>query len=179
MLRILLAINVFVFLYIELRPAHNSPAMPAKAAATPSYASELARVSEAIGVQPEWLQATIVAESGGNPSARNQYQHVGLIQFAPATARGLGYTPDSILRMSATAQLALVERFYAPVAGRIRSYADLRLYTFFPRAFAKPDSFVLQAPGISAQLVALRNPSFDLDGDGQITVSEFKKRISK
>ena len=106
-----------------------------------------------------------------DPKARNPNGGAtGLIQFMPATARGLGTTTEALSRMSATEQLAYVEKYYAPFKGRINSGTDLYLATFWPAAVGKPDSY-----NIGGAEVARVNGIFDLNKNGQITAGEFRE----
>lgn len=173
-IKILIIIDVCFFIWCEWEASNR---LDRSVAPSTSYKSSLAAVCKRLEVQPDWLLRTIQAESGGNSKAKNSYGHVGLIQFAPNTAKGLGYTTTEIANMSSAQQLKPIEAFYKPAIGRIKSYVDMRMYTFFPLALGKPDSFVLQAPGSPAALIAKRNPSFDLNNDKQITVAEFKAKI--
>ncbi len=165
--------NLLVFAWIEWSAAANNCTI----AVRPTYQGEIEAVAKRLQVKTEWLKRTILAESGGDPQAVNSFGHVGLIQFAPSTATALGFSAEEISSMSPSEQLKPIEAFYRPAVGRIRSYADMRMYTFFPLALGRPDSFVLRAPGNPAALVAKRNPSFDVNNDGKITVGEYKSKI--
>ncbi len=144
---------------------------------TARFADSLKAVATRLGFEPNWMLHVMHAESRLQPSATNSIGATGLIQFMPATAIDLGTTAARIAKMSATEQLPYVERFYRPIKGKIKSAAELRLYTFFPAALGKPDSFVLKTDRLPAQTVASRNAAFDLDGDMQITKGEFLKAI--
>ena len=45
--------------------------------------------------------------------------------------------------------------------GKITEPADLYIYNFFPVAAGKPDNFVLQTKGLSAEKIANSNPTFN------------------
>jgi hypothetical protein len=94
----------------------------------------------------------------------------GLIQFMPATARGLGTTTDALAKMSAVEQLKYVEKYYAPFAGKIKSGTDLYMATFWPAGVGKGDDYK-----IGGAEVARVNKIFDLDKNGQITAGEFRR----
>ena len=42
----------------------------------------------------------------------------------------------------------------------------------------KPDDYVFQANGISAEAVVNSNPAFDLDKDGILTMAEYKQYLN-
>lgn len=137
----------------------------------PEFVQKVRDMAGRLGVKPEWILAVMKNESGMDPKARNPNGGAtGLIQFMPATARGLGTTTEALSRMSATEQLAYVEKYYAPFKGRINSGTDLYLATFWPAAVGKPDSY-----NIGGAEVARVNGIFDLNKNGQITAGEFRE----
>lgn len=145
---------------------------------TSSFASGVKEVAGRLRLNPDWLMAVMWNESRLNPKARNpQGGAVGLIQWMPATAKGLGTSCEALLEMSGEEQLVYVERYFSPYAPRCRSFSDLYLVCFFPAALGKPDDYVLQTARLSAQLIARQNPVFDLNKDGQITVGEFRSSL--
>ncbi len=72
--------------------------------------------------------------------------------------------------MSATEQLAYVEKYFSPFKGRIHSGTDLYMATFWPAGVGKPDEYK-----IGGADVARVNPIFDLNKNGQITAGEFRE----
>jgi hypothetical protein len=112
-------------------------------------------------------------ESGLRTDAVNPHGGAtGLIQFMPATAKGLGTTTDALKNMSATEQLDYVEKYYAPYQGQLHSATDLYTVTFYPAALGKPGDYVIG--GNNAGLIARENSIFDIDGDGVITAQNFR-----
>ena len=141
-----------------------------------AFVDRVHQIARRIGARPEWMFAVMYNESRLQPGIVNpRGGATGLIQFMPATARGLGTTTAALKQMSAMRQLDYVERYYAPYAGRIRSGADMYLATFYPAAMGKSDSWVLGSQNGTARTVARYNPIFDTNRDGQITAGEFRR----
>lgn len=111
-------------------------------------ARDLVDMSGRLGLDPAALSALIQFESGWNPAAVNPRSGAtGLIQFMPATARGLGTTTQALGRLPIRWQLPWVERYLRGVlAGRpVRRPADLYMAVFYPAAMGKPDSWTFPA----------------------------------
>lgn len=94
------------------------------------FEQRLAEVSRNLGIDPNWLLNVIGVETGGtfDPAAHNRNGDAsGLIQFMPKTARHLGTDVDSIRKMSATAQLDLVQKYFEMMgaSGRMQNLADV------------------------------------------------------
>lgn len=145
---------------------------------TETFFDSLFAMSKRLQIQPLWVLKLMQNESGLNPRAKNSIGAAGLIQFLPQTAAHLGTNTAFLLRSSGTQQLFYIEKFWKPVAHKINSYEDLRLYNLFPAALGQPDNFILESSSLSAHDVAIRNPIFDTNGDMKITVHEFKKVVS-
>jgi hypothetical protein len=112
-------------------------------AENPEFFNEAKRISNRLGIRVEDLYKVMWKESGINIHAINkQSRATGLIQFMPTTAAGMGTSIEEIYNMTPVQQLKLVERFYAPYAGRLKDYVDLYLVTFYPYALGKGDDFV-------------------------------------
>ena len=138
------------------------------------------KVSANLGIDANWLMAVINFETAGtfSTSVQNPFSNAtGLIQFMPATALSLGTSIDALKLMGFLEQLRWVERYYAPYRGRVKSFVDLYLATFFPLAIGKPDNWVLRTSKIPAKRIAYQNPVFN-DG-GQVTVGSIKKGLLK
>lgn len=130
-------------------------------------------VASRLGVNPNWLTLIFYMESGMNPKAVNSLSNAtGLIQFMPATARILGTTVEALRKMSAVEQLRYVEAYFSKFKGHYRSFPDLYLAAFYPKALLEnwPDSRAF------SRSVFQYNRALDLNGDGTITVGEFKAR---
>lgn len=140
-----------------------------------AFCKKVLDVSDRLGINPDWLMAVMYKESGLNAAAYNtQGGAVGLIQFMPATAAALGVTSDVMRSLSNLAQLDYVYKYYYPYKGRLNSYPDLYLATFFPRALGWADERVIESGTLSATTIACQNPAIDMDKNKQITVGEFR-----
>lgn len=145
---------------------------------TPEFCVAAQGLAQRLSINVDHLMAVMWSESRLNPQAQNpQGGATGLIQFMPATARGLGTSCSALLAMSGVEQLTYVEKFFRPYASRCHTVEDLYLACFFPVAIGKPDTYTLQTSTLSAALIARQNPIFDLNKDGKITVAEFRQHL--
>jgi len=141
-----------------------------------AFFAKVRSISNQLGVDPNWLMAVMWKESRINHRAVNTISNAtGLIQFMPATARGLGTTTAALLNMSNVQQLDLVHAYFRPYRGRMRSYVEMYQACFFPISIGKPDEWVFQSSTLSAQLIARQNPGIDRNANGVITVATFTK----
>lgn len=124
-----------------------------------------------------WAMACIAFESAESFSAsvRNQAGSgaVGLIQFMPATAVGLGTTTEDLEDMSPTNQLVYVQRYFEPYKDRIRSLADMYMAILLPHYIGAPGDAVMFSGGVSYR----QNSGLDANSDGKITVDEAVDRV--
>jgi hypothetical protein len=148
---------------------------------TTAFTDKVSQISSSLGINPNWLMQVMKSESGLNPQAQNiQSGHLvaaGLIQFTAGTATGLGTTQSALLNMNALQQLDYVKKYYLPYKGKLHSYFDVYLVTFFPAAVGKPDSYVFSSKNLSASLIAKQNPAININKDQQITMAEFKQYL--
>ena len=125
-----------------------------------------------------WLMACMAFESGESfsPSVRNAAGSgaVGLIQFMPATAAGLGTTVENLQLLSAESQLYYVRMYFKPYAARIASLSDMYMAILLPSYIGKPDDAVLFSGGVAFR----QNAGLDANRDGKITKTEATARIS-
>ncbi|MDR3134345.1 MAG: transglycosylase SLT domain-containing protein [Prevotellaceae bacterium] len=143
-----------------------------------AFTAKVQRIAAQLGIPADWLMGVMWQESRLRPAARNAGSGAtGLIQFMPATATALGTTTDALAAMDALAQLDWVQKYFAPYAGKLHSFADTYFAVFFPAAIGKPDSWVLSSAKQSAYKVATYNNIYDLNRDGQLTVAEVKNKL--
>ena len=146
----------------------------------PQFIQRVYDVAAALGTNPNWLMALMNAESGLNSHAQNTTYPLsngpatGLIQFTPDTAASLGTDIEELRTMTNVRQMDYVQAYFMPYRGRLNSYYDVFMATFFPAGMNKPDEWIFETSNISRSAVARQNPGIDLNGDGKITVAEFK-----
>lgn len=81
----------------------------------PGFKDHVIDLAGELGCDPSHLMAAMAFETGEtfSPSIRNKLSGAtGLIQFMPATAKGLGTTTADLAQMSAVAQLAFVRKHF-------------------------------------------------------------------
>ncbi|MBP6876546.1 MAG: hypothetical protein KBC34_00870 [Phenylobacterium sp.] len=130
--------------------------------------------------EPDWLMAWIAWESDRTFRAdiKNMAGSgaVGLIQFMPKTAAGLGTTTAALAAMEPERQLNFVWKYFAPFKGRIRSLADGYMAILWPPAVGKP----LEHPLWDRETrptTYRQNAGLDADKDGTITKAEAAAKV--
>lgn len=142
------------------------------------FEKRLRQIASELVVKPDWLMQVFWAESRLKANAVNpKTKAVGLIQFMPDTAKGLGTTVEALRAMNAVQQLDYVRLYFLPYKGKMKSYYDVYSIVFFPALIGKPDNWVLQTKNLSPGVIAKQNPIININKDGQITVAEFKKYV--
>jgi len=135
---------------------------------------------QSLNIDPNWLMSVMWLESRLDPAAVNpDGGATGLIQFYPSTAIDLGTTVDSLVNMSNVQQLPWVYKYLKIYASKVKTFFDLYLAIFFPLGIGKPDNWVIHSTSLTAEQVARVNKTFDLNGDFQITIAEFKTAVSR
>ncbi len=137
-------------------------------------------IGEDLKVNPNFLMAVMAFETGGtfSPSVRNAAGSgaVGLIQFMPATATGLGTSTAELAAMTAEDQLNFVAKHFKPFKGKLASIEDTYMAVLLPKAVGKGGGFVLfKKPSIAYT----QNKGLDIDGDGEVTVADAADRVRK
>jgi peptidoglycan hydrolase-like protein with peptidoglycan-binding domain len=137
------------------------------------FKNKVISICKNLGIDPDFLMASIAFESGESFSSSVENAAgsgaVGLIQFMPATAKGLGTTTEELKKMTAEKQLDYVEKFFSSSKGKIKNLDDVYMAILWPAAIGKPDNFVLFEKGTNAYT---QNSGLDIDSDGKITKSE-------
>ncbi|MEP6915367.1 MAG: peptidoglycan-binding protein [Acidobacteriota bacterium] len=153
--------------------------VPGSESTSEEFKAKVVQIAGRLDTNPNFLMAVMSFESGGtfSPSVLNQAGSgaIGLIQFMPATAKGLGTTTAALAEMSAEAQLDVVEKYFRPFKGRLDTIEDTYMAVLLPKAVGKGSEFVLfQKPSVAFD----QNKGLDIDKDGRITVfdASFKVR---
>lgn len=136
------------------------------------FTEKVNNICAELRIEANWLMFVMWFESRLNPQAVNPISGAtGLIQFMPSTARSLGTTTTVLKRMSNVRQLDYVLAYLRPYKGRMKTWVDVYLAVFYPKAMGNPN-FV-----ITSDIVARQNKIFDLNKDLDISVDEIKTAL--
>lgn len=130
---------------------------------------------------PNWLMACMAWESGEtfSPSIRNGAGSgaTGLIQFMPATAKGLGTTTDHLAELTAEEQLEYVHRYFLPYKGKLSLLSDVYMAILWPAAIGKPDTAPLWDAS-TRPTTYRQNAGLDVNKDLTITKGEAASKVA-
>lgn len=125
-----------------------------------------------------WLMSCMAFETGKTfaPNIRNRAGSgaVGLIQFMPATAKGLGTSTEHLLMMLPEEQLHFVGKHFKPWAKRIKTLSDMYMAILLPKFVGQPDEAVLFSGGIAYR----QNSGLDSNKDGLVTKGEATAKVA-
>lgn len=162
---------------IEIRPK-RSLAWGQRVSA--EFRERVFEIADQLGINPDHLMAVMAFETGETfrPDIRNAAGSgaTGLIQFMPATARGLATTTDELARMTAVQQLDFVRLYFKPYAGRLRTLSDTYMAVLWPAAIGRPDDAVLWDKA-SKPTTYRQNAGLDANKDGAITKGEAAAKV--
>ena len=154
---------------------------------SPQFIAELINVGNRLNIDPSFLASVMLSESGFDHTAVNPHGGAtGLIQFMPSTSANLGTSTEELAAMTDVQQLAYVEKFFRPWAGRIKTPGDLYMATFLPIFVGKPRDYIIGqkdnhnqiAGNLTYHKVWEYNKGFDSDKDGKITVGDVSGRAN-
>jgi hypothetical protein len=126
----------------------------------------------AMQIKASWLLNVIYIESRFNRNATNSTGTIGYIQFTPSTLKGMGLNRANF---SIDIEFKATVKHISFYKNRIKSYEDLYLAIFFPKALTKPDSYILATDRFSAYTIAKSNPILNLNKDSILTKAEVKR----
>ncbi len=144
-----------------------------------AFEKKVTDIAAWLGIDPNWLMQVMYAESKMNARAKNIQQGrliaAGLLQWTKAS--GLPGAPKTVLQYNHLQQLDWVKKYFTPYRGKMHSYFDVYLVTFFPAAVGQGDGYVFATRKLPASLIAHQNPAINTVKDGKITMAEFKQYV--
>lgn len=144
-----------------------------------AFSQKVTAIAAWLGIDPNWLMQVMYAESRLNAKAQNiknkRLIAAGILQWTKAS--GFPGAPQSVLKYNHLQQLDEVKKYFTPYRGKMHSYFDVYLVTFFPAAVGQGDHFIFATSQLPASLIASQNPAIDTVKDGKITMSEFKQYV--
>lgn len=150
---------------------------------SPAFRARVVQIGQRVPVpDPSWLMACMAFETGEtfSPSVMNGAGSgaVGLIQFMPSTLAALKSSTEEAAAMSAVDQLALVEAYFLPWRGRLKSLGDVYGAILWPGMIGKPDNAVIFRKNDPARpKLYLQNKGLDADKDGDIEKCEIVAKV--
>ncbi len=102
----------------------------------------------------------------------------GLIQFMPATAKGMGTTVEKLAKMSQIEQLNYVYKYFLPYKGKLRNLGDVYMTILWPAGVGKADSYVLWSKD-KKPVTYRQNIGLDVNKDGVITRAECVAKVTE
>jgi hypothetical protein len=143
---------------------------------TIAFTQKVRDIADRLQINPNWLMLVMKMESNINHRIVNPMGGAtGLIQFMPFVAKAMGTTTEALKAMSNVEQLDYVERYFNPYKGKIHSFPDLYLVTFYPAALIQQWPDTRDFPPI----VYKYNPGLDVNKDKKINLGEWKALILK
>lgn len=149
----------------------------------PQFCYKVRHIADQLGMPddgPNWLMSCIAWETGERFSASVKNMAgsgaTGLIQFMPATARGLGTTTDALAKMDELQQLDYVYRYFLPYRGRLNSLADTYMAILWPAGIGKPLDWALWDEA-TRPTTYRQNAGLDVNKDRVITKREAASKV--
>lgn len=161
-------------------PGAATAALVWGAKVSPEFRDKVRAISGRLGCDPNDLMSCMAWESGRSfsPSKANMAGSgaVGLIQFMPSTAQGLGTTTAALSALTAEQQLDWVEKYFQPYKGKLATLADLYMAILWPGGVGKPMDYVLWDQN-SRPTTYRQNAGLDINHDGIITKAECSAKL--
>ena len=142
------------------------------------FKDKVMQIADNLNVNPNFLMAVMSFETGGTFSPKIKSAAgsgaTGLIQFMPATAKGLGTSIQALEQMSAVQQLDYVAKHFARFKNKLKTIEDTYMAVLYPAAVGKGADHVLFKKGTK---VYDQNKGLDINRDGEITVGEAASKV--
>lgn len=160
---------------VQVVPTSPPDSIAWGAKVTPQFKSRVIEICTELETSPDYLMACMAFETCETFRTDilniSGSKAIGLIQFMPATARGLGTSSQDLANMEPVEQLDYVRKFLIGRKGKLHSLEDLYMAIIYPKAIGKdPDTpiFIKGDGTLSYQ----QNKSLDRNKDNQITPRE-------
>lgn len=145
---------------------------------TGAFKDKVLQICAHLGMSPDYLMSCIAFETGGtfSPTIKNAAGSgaIGLIQFMPKTAKGLGTTSEKLAKMSAVEQLDYVKKYLNPYRSRLKKLEDVYMAILYPAAIGKPLIHALFEDGSKTYT---QNKGFDVNNDKKISLKEISSKV--
>lgn len=163
----------------KLKPGSYTPDfelnVPEDAMKDKPFLNEVSRVSKKLNIKEEDLLKAIQFETAGSfdpAQPAGTSNAVGLIQFMPKTAEGLGTTTAELSKMSRAQQMKYVDKhlsMFLKDKDKEYDFGDLYMAIHWPAAVGKSNDYVMYSEG-SKNYSA--NKGLDINKDGKVTKGE-------
>lgn len=144
-----------------------------------AFIQKVKAIADYLQTNPNWLMQVMYAESRLRAYAKNTQNGrliaAGLLQWTKGS--NVPGAPEVFLSRDHLQQLDWVKEYFKPYRGRLKSYFDVYLATFFPAAIGKADDFVFATAKLPASLIARQNPAVNINKDQKITMAEFRQYV--
>jgi len=144
---------------------------------SPKFREKVIQIAAELKTSPDFLMAAMAFETGESfsPTVTNKASGaVGLIQFLPSTAKGLGTSTAALKKMSAVEQLDYVKKYLEPYKGKLSEVDDVYMAILFPKAVGKSVGYTLFSRGSTAYE---QNKGLDVNKDGKVTKAEAAGKV--
>lgn len=142
------------------------------------FKAKALEIAQKLKMDPDYLMAVMAFETGGKFKANTKNMAgsgaTGLIQFMPATARGLGTSVAELAAMTEIEQLDYVYKYLKPFTGKMNTLEDAYMAVLYPAACGKGPNHVLFRKGT---ITYSQNAGLDVNKNGFITVAEAAAKV--
>ncbi|WP_431821323.1 lytic transglycosylase domain-containing protein [Burkholderia sp. F1] len=152
------------------------------------FKQKVIRISGELGINPSYLMSAMAFETGESfradiPNAAGSGA-VGLIQFMPNTAIGLGTTTAQLAKMTSVDQLDYVKKYFIPRQGQLHTLEDVYCMIFYPSAIGRPNDYIIahkkkiNKKGKEVDdPIYWQNAGFDTENVGYITKYQISSKL--
>jgi hypothetical protein len=155
-----------------------------------NFNTKVVDIAKDLDTDPSHLLQVMKFETGGTMSSTVKNQAgsgaTGLIQFMPATAKGLtgAESKEAAIKiledMTPVEQLDYVKKYLAPFKGKLNSLEDVYMAVLYPKAVGKDADYTLfrrGEEGTKEYTAYWQNRGLDINKDGVITKLEAASKV--